>query len=363
MYRGLCDDGDLFSWAKKISSKTSFVDDEIMEIGDYLAVMEQVRCGTTCTCDCNRYGTGIFARVTDQVGSRSLSGTLVNSPELRPIGKPNWPNAIYETEKAIEEFSGSDRVRFFIGGHSTYSCTGELLIELKKEADRLGLPFNIHVSETKKEVEICLEKNKVRPIVWLEQLGILDSNFIIDHAVWINEQEIELLSHFDCKIAHCPVSNAKLGSGIAPIGNLLKSNVVIGLGTDSAISNNSQDLFSEMKFAVLLQRAHNLDGSSLSARDVIKMATINAARVLGWENEIGSLEVGKKADFCVLELPEPKKLSLDQIESDIVYSGGQHLVNQVFCNGEIIYDNGHFSKFNQQKFSERLTNFLSRSSD
>ena len=237
------------------------------------------------------------------------------------------------------------------------------MIELKKEADRLGLPFNIHVSETKKEVEICLEKNKVRPIVWLEQLGILDSNFIIDHAVWINEQEIELLSHFDCKIAHCPVSNAKLGSGIAPIGNLLKSNVVIGLGTDSAISNNSQDLFSEMKFAVLLQRAHNLDGSSLSARDVIKMATINAARVLGWENEIGSLEVGKKADFCVLELPEPKKLSLDQIESDIVYSGGQHLVNQVFCNGEIIYDNGHFSKFNQQKFSERLTNFLSRSSD
>ena len=170
------------------------------------------------------------------------------------------------------------------------------------------------------------------------------------------------MSNHECKVAHCPVSNAKLGSGIAPIHNLLKTKVTIGLGTDSTISNNSQDLFSEMKFAVLLQRAHNMDGSLLSARDVIKMATINAAKVLGWENEIGSLEVGKKADFCVLELPEPKNLSLDQVESDIVYSGGQHLVSQVFCDGENIYDNGHFTKFDQHKFDERLSNFISRSS-
>lgn len=360
IYRGLCDDGDLFSWAKTISSKTSFVDDEMMEIGNYLALMEQVSCGTTCTCDCNRYGTGIFARAASIVGIRSLSGTLVNSPELRPIGKPNWPSALYETEAAMEEFAGSEQTRFFIGAHSTYSCTGALIIELKREAERLGLPFNIHVSETKNEVEMCLQNHNLRPIIWLDQLGVLDSSFIVDHAVWVNEEEIEIISKNKCSISHCPVSNSKLGSGIAPIVNFLKAGVSIGLGTDSMLSNNSQDLFSEMKFAVLLQRAHTTDGFILSAREAIKMATIEAARTLGWQNEIGSLEVGKKADFCVLDLPAPKNSTLPYVESDIVYAGGRHLVKQVFCDGEIIYNDGQFTRFDREKFFEKLNSFYSR---
>ncbi|HBY96757.1 MAG TPA: hypothetical protein DEP84_22890 [Chloroflexi bacterium] len=354
IHRGVCDDGDLFSWARRLAPHTSHLVEADLIFGCYLAIMEQVTSGTTCTCDCTRYGTSIFAQVSSVIGSRSLSGTLVNSPELRPEGRPNWPSALEETEAALTEFSGTPRVRFFLGTHSPYNCTAELLIEVKQQAERLGLPFNIHVAETHTEVVQVQIARGHRPVEWLDYLGLLDANCLIDHAVWLAPNEIEILAQRGVAVAHCPVSNAKLASGIAPVPELRRAGVPVGLGTDSVLSQNSQDMFQEMKLAVLLQRASRLNGSVLSARDAIRMATLESARALQWADEIGSISVGKQADLVVINLSHPQGLTAERVESDLVYACGPHKVRTVLVAGEVIYDRGRFTRFDAEALKEQI---------
>jgi 5-methylthioadenosine/S-adenosylhomocysteine deaminase len=344
-YRGVCDEGDLFQWATVLAPHTANLVEEDLVLGCYLAIMAQVASGTTCTCDCTRYGVGIFARVATTIGLRSVSGALVNSSELRPQGRPNWPSAMHETEAALAEFSTSARTRFFLGAHSPYNCTAELLVEVKKEAERLALPFNIHVAETQKEVDQIQAKYGLRPVEWLESLGVLDQTTLIDHAVWLSPTEIDIVARRGASVAHCPISNAKLASGVAPIPELRRQGVVIGLGTDSTLSHNSQNLFEEMKFAVLVQRANHLDGHILTARGVLRMATLEAAEAIGWADEIGSLSPGKQADLVVLRLAHPQELTIKRVESDLVYACGPNLVQTVMVGGEIIYDRGRFTRF------------------
>jgi 5-methylthioadenosine/S-adenosylhomocysteine deaminase len=342
--RGICDEGDLFTWAKSIAPYTSYLNENDLRLGCYLAVMEQIASGTTCTCDCTRYGTTIFAKVASEIGLRSLSGALVNSPELRPAGYPNWPFALNDTEKGMDDYKDNPLVRFFLGVHSPYSCTPETILEVKKQADRLGIPFNIHAAESQKEVAIVQERYGLPPIAWLDSLGVLDETCIMDHAVWLTGEEINILQKRNVKVAHCPVSNAKLGSGVAPVPEMQQSGITVGLGTDSLLSNNSQDLWQEMKFAILLQRAIRTDGTVLSSHEVLKMATSDAADVIGWEDEVGSLQAGKQADLIVVDLPCPQKATKAEVESDIVYAGGRQAVEMVMVGGEIIYELGNFLK-------------------
>jgi 5-methylthioadenosine/S-adenosylhomocysteine deaminase len=345
VHRGVCDEGDLFGWAKELAPHTSSLVEEDLVLGCYLAIMAQVASGTTCTCDCTRYGVGIFARVANTIGLRSISGALVNSPELRPQGRHNWPSALHETEAALVEFATSNRSRFFLGAHSPYNCTPELLVKVKKEAERLAIPFNIHVAETQTEVDQIQAKHGRRPVEWLESLGVLDQTTLIDHAVWLSPEETEIVAKRGAAVAHCPISNAKLASGVDPIPDLRRQGVVVGLGTDSTLSHNSQNMFEEMKFAVLIQRIIHLDGHILTARDALRMATLEAASAVGWADEIGSLSPGKQADLVVLNLPHPQELTAERVESDLVYACGPDRVQTVMVAGEIIYDRGCFTRF------------------
>ena len=354
VHRGVCDEGDLFGWARVLAPHTSTLVEEDLIFGCYLAIMEQVASGTTCTCDCTRYGVEVFARVASEIGLRSLSGALVNSPELRPQGRPNWPGALYETEAALEEFSDSQQTRFFLGAHSPYNCTAELLVEVKQQAERLHLPFNIHVSETRTEVERVEADKGCRPVEWLERLGVIDETSLIDHAVWLSTEEIQILARRGASVAHCPVSNAKLASGVAPIPELRRAGVAVGLGTDSTLSHNSQNMFEEMKFSVLLQRAKQLDGHIMSARDAIRMATLESAQALGWADEIGSITPGKQADLVVLNLTHPQGLTPERVESDLVFAAGPHKVQTVWVAGEVIYDRGQFTRFDAEEIKRKM---------
>ena len=354
LHRGCCDAGTLFEWAQTLAPYTSTLTLEDNRWGCYQAVLEMVRGGITTACDCTRYGAGLFSSVAADVGMRSLGGALANSPSLRPKGRPNWPAALEETQRAMAEQGSDDRCRFYLGAHSPYSCTPELLVEVKQAADRLGLPFVIHAAESREEVEIVRSRHGHRPIEHLHRLGLLDARTILVHCVWLDDGEIELVAASGATVSHNPVSNAKLASGVAPVQALRKCGVPVGLGTDSMLSNNALNLFQEMKFAVLLQRAHRLDGNALSARDVLAMATREGAKVLGWQAEIGSLETGKEADFVVLDLQHPLGLTPDRVLSDLVFAAGPQHIQAVVVHGETIFEHGRFTRVDEREIRDHI---------
>ena len=354
LHRGCCDSGNLFQWAQTLAPYTSTLTLEDNRWACYQAVLEMVRGGITTACDCTRYGAGLFSSVAAKVGMRSLGGALANSPALRPAGRPNWPLALEETEQAMSELGADGRCRFYLGAHSPYSCTPELLVEVKRAADRLGLPFVIHAAESREEVEIVQKRHGRRPIEHLHHLGVLDARTILAHCVWLDDAEIELLAATGASVSHNPISNAKLASGVAPVLAMRARGVPVGLGTDSMLSNNALNLFQEMKFAVLLQRAHRLDGHAMSARDALAMATREGARVLGWQAEIGSLEVGKEADLVVLDLEHPLGLTPERVLSDLVFAAGPQHIHAVWVHGETIYEQGRFTRIDEREIRERI---------
>jgi len=354
LHRGCCDSGNLFQWAQTLAPYTSPLTLEDNRWGCYQAVLEMVRGGVTTACDCTRYGAGLFASVASEVGMRSLGGALANSPSLRPNGRPNWPLAFAETEQAMSELGGDSRCRFYLGAHSPYSCTPELLVEVKQAADRLGLPFVIHAGESQEEVEIVRSRYGRRPIEHLHHLGVLDARSILAHCVWLDEGEIDLLAESGATVSHNPISNAKLASGVAPVVALRAHGVPVGLGTDSMLSNNAQNLFQEMKFAVLLQRAHLLDGHALSARDALAMGTREGAQVLGWQSEIGSLEAGKEADLVILDLEHPLGLTTERVLSDLVFAAGPQHIHAVMVHGETIFEEGRFTRIDERDIRSRI---------
>lgn len=347
LHRGRGDDGDLFQWSRTIAPHTSTLTLEDIYRGCQVAVMEMVRNGITTVCDCTRYGADLFSKVASDIGMRSISGALASSPELRPAGRPNWPSALEETERAIAERGTDPRCRFFLGAHSPYSCTAERIQEIHRAARDRGLPFVVHVAENRQEVEIVRERHGCRPIEWLHRLGVLDVHTLLAHGVWLEEHEIEILAATGAAVSHNPTSNAKLASGVAPVPALRSKGVPLGLGTDSMLSNNGQDLFQEMRMAVLLQRAHSLDGHALSAPDALAMAMREGARAIGWHQEIGSLEVGKEADLVALDLWHPLGLTADRVRSDLVFRAGPQHVRTVMVHGETIYDRGRFTRVDE----------------
>lgn len=339
-HRGCCDDGDLFQWAAGLAPHTSHLTVEDNRRGSYLAIMDMVRNGITTACDCTRYGAGVFASVAREVGMRSLSGALTNSPELRKAGRPNWPLALDETRQSLREHEGESLSRFYLGCHSPYSCTPALLQEVKAAANDLGLPFVVHLAENRRENEMIQKKFGKSPIVWLDDLGVLDSSAILAHCVWVDELDMDILARTGAGVAHNPASNAKLASGIAPVPAMRSRGISVGLGTDSTLSNNCLDLFQEMKLSVLLQRATSLNGSILKAEDAFAMATIEGAAVLGWDAEIGSLEAGKEADLVVLDIDHPLGVTAERVLSDIVYHIGPQHVSSVMIAGRRVFENG-----------------------
>lgn len=354
LHRGCCDSGNLFQWAQTLAPHTGPLSLEDNRQGCYQAVLEMVRGGITTACDCTRYGAGLFAAVASEVGMRALGGALANSPSLRTSGRPNWPAALDETRQALAERAGDARCRFYLGAHSPYSCTPELLVEVKAAATALGLPFVIHAAESREEVDLVLQRHGRRPIEHLHQLGVLDARTILGHCVWLDGGELDLLAASGATVAHNPISNAKLASGVAPVEVMRTRGIPVGLGTDSMLSNNALNLFQEMKFAVLLQRAHRLDGHALSARDALAMATREGAQVLGWDADIGSLEAGKEADLVVLDLDHPLGLTPERVLSDLVFAAGPQHVHAVLVHGETIYEDGRFTRIDESAVRARI---------
>ncbi len=212
------------------------------------------------------------------------------------------------------------KIKVAFGPHAPYTCSQELLEEVKKEADRYGVRIHIHVSETQKEVSDILKIHNKSPFEYLDEIGFLASNVTAAHAVWLNESEMKIIKDNNVKLSHNPSSNMKLASGIAQVSKLVNDGVCVSIGTDGAASNNNMDLFEEMKTAALLQKVNTMDPTVMPADQIFNMATINGASAMGLENEIGSIEAGKKADLVILDVKTPQLTPFRNPISHLVYA-------------------------------------------
>lgn len=202
-----------------------------------------------------------------------------------PTSSAKTPDeAIETTERLLLKYKNHPLIKIAVAPHSIYTVAAENLTRAKELADRHKAIYHIHCSETKKEFDDCLAQNKLTPVAYLDKLGVLDERTLLAHCVWLTDEDIKILAKRQVKVAHCPLSNLKLGSGVAPIAKMLAQGVVVALGTDGAASSNRLDIWEAGKFAALLQKGINLDPTQISAKQAVAMMTINGLKALGYEN-------------------------------------------------------------------------------
>lgn len=334
LFRGVADDLDLQTWLQeKIWPMEESLQSQHVYEGALLGSLEMIKSGTTCFAD-QYFFMEEVGRAVEKSGLRaSLSYGIIeeNDPEKRE-------KELKIGEDLVKEYEGAadGRITTMFGPHSTYTCSPDCLKEVRKLADKHEVGIHIHLSENEREIETVTDMHGKRPPELLNSIDFLGPDVLAAHCTWLNDEEIEIIQEKGVKPAHNPVSNMKLGSGIAPVPELLAADVPVGLGTDGAASNNSLDMLEEIKFAALLNKLGKGDPTVIPARQALEMATINGAKALGREDEIGSIEPGKKADIILLDLNEPHLTPLHNIESQIVYSCNGADVDSVIVDGKVL---------------------------
>lgn len=335
IFRGVADDAVLGEWLSKyiFPLEDKFVNKDSAYWGSLFSCAEMILSGTTTFCDMYFFEkeTG---RAAEKIGMRGVIGEGIAATEDRD--KKVWKKKKTLSLGLMKRFKSSKLISVGIKPHSPYACTSYLLKEAKKFARENNLLYVIHLAETKKEYTDFMKSEKVTPVQYLDLLGVLDENTLTAHAVWMGKNDFEILRDRRVKVSHCPQSNMKLGSGIAPIAEMLRNKITVGLGTDGAASNNALDMFCEMKSAALLAKVAALDASALSAGEAVRMATIKGAKALGKENEIGSLETGKKADIIIINTNQSHLTPVYDYYSHLVYCANGSDVSDSIIDGKII---------------------------
>ena len=352
IFRGLADDLPLEKWLNEYIclAEDKFVNENFCYWGTKLSLAEMIFSGTTTFCDMYFFEkeTG---RVAEEAGVRGIIGEGIVSA----FGDEDkiFNNKTRLTKDLLKEFKNSPLISIAIEPHSCYTCSKEILIKSKKFAKENNLLYIIHLAETKKEIDEIKNKFGMPPVEYLDKIGVLDEMTLAAHCVWLNAKDIEILKSRKVKVAHCPESNMKLASGAAPIYELLKENIIIGLGTDGSASNNDLDMFSEMDSAAKLAKVSILNSTAVNAKETVRMATINGSKALGMENEIGSLEIGKKADIIILNFNKPHLVPVYDYYSHLVYSASGSDVEICIIDGKVIMENRKILTFDVKETMEK----------
>ncbi|MBA3003684.1 MAG: amidohydrolase [Desulfurivibrio sp.] len=336
-FLGLADDLPLMTWLTEyIFPVEAKLSGEMVYHSSMLSMAEMIKSGTTSFCDMYLFAKEV-ARATADSGMRGWLGEVLYDFPSPNYGAPE--NGISYLDELMAEYRNHPLISITVDPHAVYTCSPDLLKRLKGVAEKHGVAYVIHLAETRDEVKECLAKYGHTPVMHLDALGILDSQVVANHCVVLNEREIDLLAERNVKVAHCPESNMKLASGVAPVVEMLAAGVTVGLGTDGAASNNDVDMFGEMDSAAKLHKVHRHDPTVMSAETTLRMATLGGAKLLGAERRIGSLEPGKKADLIVLDMNQPHLTPMYNITSHLVYAvKGSDVVHSVI-NGRVVMRN------------------------
>jgi 5-methylthioadenosine/S-adenosylhomocysteine deaminase len=310
--------------------ETRMVSPEFVRDGTLLACAEMLRGGVTCFNDMYFYPEAA-ARAALTAGIRAAIGIIV-------IEMPS-PYAGDARDYLARGLAMRDALRdeplvtFCIAPHAPYSVADATFERIATYAAELDLPVHIHLHETAEEIRESLESHGVRPLERLRRLGLLGPGLLAVHGVHLTAEEIELLARYGCSLAHCPASNLKLASGIAPVARMLEAGVNVCVGTDGAASNNRLDVLSELRLAALLAKGASSDPTALPAHRAIELATLGGARALGLESQIGSLVPGKRADLTAIHLGAVELAHSFDPASDVVYAAGREHVTHVWVEG------------------------------
>ncbi len=341
LFRGVADDLKLQDWLEKFifPAEAKNVDREFVRWGTRLSLLEMALSGTTTFADMY-YFEETVAEETKKAGMRGVLGQTVIGFPAPDYKTPEA--ALAGAETFIKAYADDALIVPAVAPHAIYTTSDDTLQAARTLADRYGKPLIIHLAETKTEFDESMQKRKKSPTKALADLGVLQGWTLIAHAVWLDPADFGLLRAAGTGVSHCPSSNMKLASGVAPLLKMLKAGIPVGLGTDGvAGSNNDVDMFEEMDLAAKLQKVTSGDPTALPADQAFAMATILGAQALRMGDQIGSLETGKRADMISIRLDAPNAAPLYNVYSQLVYSLKASDVGDVMVNGRIIVRNRH----------------------
>jgi 5-methylthioadenosine/S-adenosylhomocysteine deaminase len=354
LFRGLADDLPLKQWLfeKIFPAEAAHLSEENVYWGALLGATEMIASGTTTLSD-GYFFQDATARAFQKAGLRALVAQGVI--DFPAPGVPDPAQNLAVGKAFIERWKHvSKLIRPGLFCHSLTTCSDKTLQEAMRISQGFSLPLQIHLSETEEDVEELTRRTGMRPVHYLDHLGLLNETLIAVHAVHLDDEEMDLLARNRVKIVHCPESNMKLASGMARVTEMVKKGMVLGLGTDGCASNNNLDLFKEMDTAAKLDKVRTLDPVNMTASTVLGMATVWGAEVLGLEKQIGTLEVGKKADIITVDLKKPHLVPLYNPVSTIVYAASGADVKDVVVGGRVLMKDRTFTTLDVEQVIARV---------
>ena len=364
LFRGLADDLDLQEWLTKyiFPAEAKNVTEEFVRAGTRLGLAEMIRGGTTTYCDMYYFEDAI-AEETAKAGVRGVLGeTVIDFPVAD--NKTNAEAMAY-VEKFVKRWQGHELIVAAIAPHAPYTVSEEHLRAARAFSDRTGAPIVTHISETKREVDDSVKAHGASPIAYLDRIGFLGERVIAAHVVWPQGTDLQILKKHGVGVVHNPQSNMKLAAGVAPVPEMMKESLKVGLGTDGAASNNDLSMWEEMDSAAKLHKVMSNDPKVMSAQEAFELATIRGAEALHLEKQIGSLEVGKRADLVIVQGDSLNQIPSYNVYSDLVYATKASAVQTVIINGRLVMSDRRLLtlderaiKASAQVFRERIVKSL-----
>ncbi len=359
LLRGIADDKPLKQWLEDYiwPLEGKFVNEDFVHDGAALAIAEMIRGGTTCFADMY-----FFPDLVGQAAEAANMRVQLASPVLdfATVWAADADEYISKATQLHDDFRNSDLVSTAFGPHAPYTVSDEPMRKLAVLAEELDVPVHMHVHETAQEVADAVASHGKRPLVRLNELGMVNLHLNCVHATQLEADEIALLAEQGASVIHCPESNLKLASGFCPVQRLQESGVNVALGSDGAASNNDLDMIGEMRSAALLGKAVAEDASALPAHSVLEMATICGARALGMEQLIGSLEPGKAADITAIDMAALNTAPLYNVISQLVYASNSSQVSHVWCNGTALLIDGRLQNIDESALLEKTEDWQQR---
>ena len=347
LFRGIADDLDLQEWLTKyiFPAEARNVTEDFVRVGTRLGLAEMIRSGTTTYCDMYYFEDAI-ADETFKAGMRGVLGeTVIDFPVA---DNKTYDEALAYSERFINKWRGNALIVPAIAPHAPYTVSEDHLKAARALSDKLSAPIVIHISETKREVDDSIKAKGASPVDYLNRFGFLNDRVIAAHMVWPSDEELDLLKRLGVGIVHNPQSNMKLASGTAPVPQMLKENLPVGLGTDGAASNNDLNLWEEMDTAAKLHKLISNDPKVLTAEEAFEMATIRGARALHLDKQIGSIEKGKRADLVIVDLDDLNQTPWYNIYSDLVYATKADDVRTVIIEGRVVMRDRRLLTLNEE---------------
>lgn len=359
LFRGIADDLVLMEWLQKyiFPAEAKNVDEQFVRWGTKLGCLEMIQGGTTTFVDMYYFEDAI-ADETSRAGMRAVLGeTVLDFPA--PDNK-TWEAAMTYVENFGQKWKGNPLITPAIAPHAPYTVSTDHLKQAHSFSERTGLPLVIHIAEDQAEVKTIQERYGASSVSYLDRIGLLDQRVIAAHMVWPTEEDIKTLARRSVGVAHCPQSNMKIAAGAAPVPQMLRAGVAVGLGTDGAASNNDLNLWEEIDTAAKLHKLISKDATVINAREALEMATIRGARAIHLDKEIGSLEIGKRADVIIVDMTSTHQTPVYNVYSQLAYATKASDVETVIVNGRLVMQNRRVLTIDERSVRAKATEYRDR---